>query len=399
MIFDFKKQYDVAVAGAGIAGISAALAAARRGLKTVLIEKQFLIGGLATSGLVYIYLPLCDGNGTQLCYGIAEELLLKSLEYSPFVVNGKWSGKTPRRACRYDRYACDFSPAGFTLSLDELLAGAGVDLWLDTRVCAVQQAGDGKVTALEVENASGRGVIAASHFVDATGEATIIRRAGGRTFVPEYNYPTLWMIERAPGESLHYHFTDAIHMQAVAYTAEDDKLKSDPSSGKAATDFTRASWEIARNYYKSAYESGRSDRFNHYPLHLPAMPQLRKIARIGGLETLSDNSEWTHFDSSIGLYGDWRTAGKVYETPYGSLLPEKVRGVLACGRCMSADGDAWESFRVIPAAAMTGEAAGTAAALAVEKNCDSSELAPETVRAELRKNNFKFFFEEVGLAK
>ena len=93
------------------------------------------------------------------------------------------------------------------------------------------------------------------------------------------------------------------------------------------------------------------------------------------------------------------TAGKVYETPYGSLLPEKVRGVLACGRCMSADGDAWESFRVIPAAAMTGEAAGTAAALAVEKNCDSSELAPETVRAELRKNNFKFFFEEVGLAK
>ena len=67
-------KYDIAVAGAGIAGIAAALAAARRGHKVALLEKQTIIGGLATSGLVYIYLPLCDGNNTQVTFGISEEI-------------------------------------------------------------------------------------------------------------------------------------------------------------------------------------------------------------------------------------------------------------------------------------------------------------------------------------
>ena len=66
---------DVLVCGGGFAGISAALAAARQGKKVILLEKQFMLGGLGTSGLVTIYLPLCDGVGKQVSFGIAEELL------------------------------------------------------------------------------------------------------------------------------------------------------------------------------------------------------------------------------------------------------------------------------------------------------------------------------------
>ena len=69
------SEYDVAVCGGGFAGISAALAAARMGKRTALFEKQYLLGGLGTAGLVTIYLPLCDGKGTQVSFGIAEELL------------------------------------------------------------------------------------------------------------------------------------------------------------------------------------------------------------------------------------------------------------------------------------------------------------------------------------
>ena len=65
---------DVAVAGGGVAGIAAALSAARAGAKVALIERGFTLGGLATAGLVTIYLPLCDGKGRQVSFSLAEEL-------------------------------------------------------------------------------------------------------------------------------------------------------------------------------------------------------------------------------------------------------------------------------------------------------------------------------------
>ena len=71
---------DVAVVGGGIAGVSAALAAARHGKKVLLLERMFSLGGLATLGLVTIYLPLCDGNGRQVSFGIAEELFRLSIQ-------------------------------------------------------------------------------------------------------------------------------------------------------------------------------------------------------------------------------------------------------------------------------------------------------------------------------
>ena len=71
---DFKVNCDVAVIGGGIAGVAAAVQAARSGKKTILVEKTILLGGLATSGLVYIYLPLCDGFGHQVTFGLSEEL-------------------------------------------------------------------------------------------------------------------------------------------------------------------------------------------------------------------------------------------------------------------------------------------------------------------------------------
>ena len=73
---------DVIVAGGGIAGIAAALSARRAGAERVLlIEREFTLGGLATLGLITIYLPLCDGRGRQVSFGIAEELLRLSVSH------------------------------------------------------------------------------------------------------------------------------------------------------------------------------------------------------------------------------------------------------------------------------------------------------------------------------
>ena len=129
------KKYDVAVCGAGIAGIAAAIAAARRGMRVVLIEKQCIIGGLATSGLINIYLPLCDGYGHQTSGGLNEEMIRRCVEYGPFDLPDNWGGpaggNTGVTITAAKRFRCGFSPAGFTLTLDKMLKEADVDLWLD----------------------------------------------------------------------------------------------------------------------------------------------------------------------------------------------------------------------------------------------------------------------------
>ena len=127
---DFTVSYDVAVVGGGVAGIAAAIQSARSGKKTVLIEKTILLGGLATSGLVYIYLPLCDGNGHQATHGICEELLRNSIQYGPGEIPENW--RQEKNAPERKRLMCRFSPASFMLSLEELLRRENVDIWYDT---------------------------------------------------------------------------------------------------------------------------------------------------------------------------------------------------------------------------------------------------------------------------
>jgi hypothetical protein len=387
---DFEKSYDVVVVGSGVAGVAAALAAARRGKSVALIEKQSLIGGLATSGLVYVYLPLCDGNGRQILFSIPEELLKLSLRYSPFDLSDAWGGKV---GAGFPRYMCHFSPAGLTIAMDGALREAGVEVWLDTLVCTAETH-DGKVTAIEVENVSGRGRIGASCFVDATGDATIVRRAGGEVVTCE-NYKTPWVMESSP-DTRQYPLIGSVHIKVFGAWKE-EFLAGCGLEGKNVTAFTRDTWQTLRDYYDRSYAEGFSDRYELFPVHLPAMPQFRKIARIKGRSTLYDNQHDTHFADSIGLYADWRKSGHVWETPYGTLLPDGVRGVLAAGRCISTDGDAWEVYRVIPAAVMTGEAAGTAAALAVENQCAPDELDAAQVQDALRANHVKIHLDEVGL--
>ena len=75
------EECDVLVAGGGIAGIAAALAAARAGAKVTMIERSWILGGLATSGLIAIYLPIDDGMGHQVSFGICQELFMLSIKH------------------------------------------------------------------------------------------------------------------------------------------------------------------------------------------------------------------------------------------------------------------------------------------------------------------------------
>ncbi|MBE6384411.1 MAG: FAD-dependent oxidoreductase [Lentisphaerae bacterium] len=394
MLMKDSLKFDVVIAGAGIAGISAAVAAARLGMKTALVEKQTLIGGLATSGLILVYLPLCDGKGTQVTFGIAEELLLRSLNYGPFELPEQWGGPKGYNP-EEKRFKCYFNPAGFILELDKFLLEAGVELFLDTMIVAAETDETQRLRKVQAANSSGIFDIEGNCFIDTTGDASLIRRAGG-AYETGINYISPWWMENAPGAAERYHFINDLHIQPTGPIVNYPQIDK-PESGKSATHFTRSAWQIIREHYDKKYSGDPDGRHKHFPIHLPAMPQFRKIACAKTLFMLDDDMYGRHFEDSIGLYADWRKCGFVWETPYRSLLPETINGVLAAGRCMGARGDAWETFRVIPAAAMTGEAAGAAAALSVQNNCDPKDLNIEDLRAHLRENHFRFHLEECGL--
>lgn len=368
----YEKNYDVVVCGAGVAGVAAAIAAARQGAKTAIIEKQCLLGGLATSGLIYIYLPLCDGNGKQLAFGLAEEMLKRCVEYGPFDVPEQWGGPIGGNPgcseARKHRYACCFSPAGFTLTLDKMLEEAGVDLWLDTLISDVYKDGN-KVVAVETVNFSGKVRIAGKCFVDATGSASIAKLAGAKV-ISENNYVTPWILEMASDPSF-FHFTESLHVRTWGKLTEEFEVKP-PYDGKSITDFIRQSWRQMRTYYD---QFDIKERKSNYPVHLAAMPQLRKIAYIDAVYNMSKDDYGRDFEHVIGTAANWYHPDAGWNAPYESLVPKELDGLLAAGRCIGASGYAWEIFRVIPAAVLTGEAAGTAAALCVN-NCISPRKLP-----------------------
>ena len=385
-----EVNYDVVVCGAGVAGVAAAVAAARAGAKTAIIEKQCLLGGLATSGLIYIYLPLCDGYGNQVIYGLAEEMLKHCVEYGPFDVPEKWGGPHGGNpGCtetKNVRYACCFSPAGFSLTLDKMLAEAGVDLWLDTVMIEVGKKGNA-VSSVMVYNASGKVEIAGKCFVDATGGAYAVQLAGGKIHRTE-NRITPWVMEMAEDPSF-FHFTGDLHIQCAWKSFAGGSLESsagapvcaDCSSGKAVTDFVRQAWQLIRRRYDSDPIPGAKRKT--YPVHLPTMPQLRKIGCIDALKILKDEDRDMRFEDSIGLAGDWRKPAPVWDTPYRALVPRDVENILAAGRCIGTLEDAWEVYRVIPVAAMTGEAAGVAAALCARQEVIPSRLEFKTLQKTL----------------
>ena len=116
---------DVLVVGGGVAGIASALSATREGKSVMLIERSFMLGGLATAGLITIYLPICDGYGHQVCYGIAEELLKLSISIEKPMTRGmvNWvlNNDSELRNENTPRYQVDFNPYLFAISAEQLL--------------------------------------------------------------------------------------------------------------------------------------------------------------------------------------------------------------------------------------------------------------------------------------
>ena len=378
-----KEKYDVVVCGGGIAGTAAALAAARQGCKVLLAEKQTIIGGLATAGLIYIYLPVSDERGRVVAGGITAELLRRCPAYSPFDFPPRWGGPPEGDpGCDARRCECCFSPAGFALTLEKMLRESEVDLRLETTLTDAVCDASGRVVSVELFCGAEHSTVSADCFVDASGGAYLLRLAGAPVFA-ELNYHNPWSMEMAPGAVGNYYLTGGLQVKVMRAPEEFEPMKQVLSADEI-NEFLRRQYIAIRRRYD---ELPPDERKKIYPVHLPTMPQLRKIARIKGKTPILPGEAGAVKADSVGVAADWRSVSRpAWETPYGALLPETVRGILAAGRCIDVSGDAWEVFRVIPAAAMTGEAAGTAAAMASERGIDPAALPVADLQKELQRN-------------
>jgi hypothetical protein len=121
------------------------------------------------------------------------------------------------------------------------------------------------------------------------------------------------------------------------------------------------------------------------------MIQFRKIRRIAGYETFT-GQDGKHREDSIGASGDFRKPGRHYEMPLGIIFNKDFPNLLSAGRIVSADEEGWEITRVIPTAALTGQAAGIAASLMIRQKKPAVELEVTHVQRILEDRGVRLHF-------
>lgn len=379
------KSCDVLVCGGGFAGISAALAAARQGKKVILLEKQFMLGGLGTAGLITIYLPLCDGMGRQVSFGIAEELLRASISMGAearYPANWLDSSDPAKRTNQDPRFQVRYNAQLCAIAMEQLLIKEGVEILYGTYAVAAHKQGD-KIDAVMVENKSGRQAITVRSVVDATGDCDIAKFADAPTEqFQQGNILAAW-----------YYFIGKSGYQlrqlGVSDTPDEERTANYKEKNLIHKRFTGLDGaelsEMVQLSHKEALQDilkKRQDDPDLLPVTIPTIPQIRMTRRIAGAYTLNASEVHKYFEDSIGMVSDWRKRGPVFEVPFRTLYSPAVKNLITAGRCTSVTDAMWDVMRVIPCCAVTGQAAGTAAAM----TDDFTSLDITQLQEELKKS-------------
>lgn len=380
-----RYEYDVCITGGGIAGVAAACAAARSGAKTILIEKGWMLGGLGTAGLVTIYLPICDGMGNQVSFGLAEELLRLSVKYGHEGTLPKhWfeeeNSENKKMRANGSRFMTQYNPQLYAILLEQLLVNEGVKILYGTSVCSAVKS-ENKITELIIESKSGREAISAKSFVDASGDADICHFTGEKTATfAQGNVLAAWYYSLGSEYTLNQlGFCDVPDEHKSAANNENflSKRRFCGLDGEELSDMTIMSHEkILEDVLKKE---------NTVPITIPTTPQIRMTRRLAGLYTMSESDDGKLFDDSVGTFSNWKVRGPVYHLPFAALIGGTVDNLICAGRCISANDTMWDVTRVIPVCAVSGEAAGTAAAM----SCNFQKIDIKKLQNELKRKGVK----------
>lgn len=374
-----KSKYDCIIIGGGVAGVAASLRLKREGLSVLLVEKQCLLGGLATSGLINWYEPLCDGKGKHLIKGISEELLILASEYgSSFDKN--WISKKTGTG----RYATFFDHNIFAVALTNLLVDMGVDISFDTLFTDVVIS-DNKITAVKVETIDGTHYIDTSFVVDASGTGQVFSLCD-ISLNQGKNYLSFYVHKAGDISSNQYLRTWEIHGSNMVGGGQPNDV--DLLVGDKVEDIN--SYII--NSHKIFYNDIKKDNKRIDITAIPHMPQFRMIRSIVGEEILTSNNLNMFNINSVGVFGYFAEPGNYFELPYGSLYNKKIGNLFAVGRIISSLDKGWDAIRVIPVAALSGDVVGIAIYLANKNHCLNYQIDINELQKEIIKRNIKIHY-------
>lgn len=400
MIYEKGKQLpvildcDVLVCGGGIAGIAAAIAAARNGAKVTLLEREYALGGLATLGLITIYLPMCDGLGHQAEYGLVEELLRLSIkhgaekDYTELFFNPH--SEEERR--KGPRMTVQFNPELFALEAEKLLLNLGVNIQYGTLVCGVSKKEGNLIDTVIVENKSERCAIRCKSVIDATGDSYVINYSGAnQALYGGDNGLASWYYYLSEGQlNLRmYGLSDVMPGKNQSSNSEDNEIDtviegSRRYRGLDGLELSQMITDGHQHMLADMLKHKEKDK-NFAPTTMSTIPLLRMTRRIAGEYEMDDTEIRVTMPDSVGTFCDWRKRGPVYELPFRCLYSASVPNLLAAGRNISVTDAMWDITRVIPVCAVTGEAAGTAAAMGDDfTKLDVSALQKQLVKQGVR---------------
>ena len=421
-------EYDVAVLGGGPAGIAAAVAASRAGRRTLLIERYGFLGGMGTAAGVTNFCGLhanVHGEMRRLVRGIASDLLdridrLGGLN-APHLILGKILAQA-------------YDTAAYKIAADDLLAHHKVDLLFHALGAGVVMQDERHVDALMVETKAGRQAVRANVFIDCSGDGDLAAWAGapfevgdadGHMLYPSMMFRLNGIDPQKAGEA--WRTIPALMDKAEAagthkFPRKGAIVRPQKSGIEWRVNFTQVARrdgkaingvepdDLTRGEIDGRRQAIEAFQFlrtvpgfeKSYIVDLPPQLGIRETRRVVGGYRLSgeDVLGCASFEDSVGVNGwpmESHVAGDVVfefppipqsrgfnELPYRMLVPERIDNLLVAGRCASMTHEGQSAARVSGACFAMGEAAGTAAALALSGNTIPRDIAVEKLQQQLK---------------
>jgi len=413
-------QADVVVVGGGPAGMSAAIAAARGGAKVTLLERYNHLGGLASGGMVLVLDDMWDSHQKEISVrGICMTMIerMARLKLAAFPREHEW-GSLPADYRRWARwgtfdfhshttpypicFAAAFDPEGWKRVALEWVNELGIELRLHSWFSRALVA-DGRINGVICETKAGREAILGDIVIDATGDLDVAASAGAPFNNGRYIMTTVFRLGGVD--------TDAAERfefeEPAAFAAIDKEAKKIIGGswaywwlktplpgvvwcncphiagldGLKVEDLTLAEVQGRRHIAALlGYVRGHMPGFERaYVVDVAPQTGVRQTRLLDGdyVVTREDLAQRVRFADTVAR-------GRDYTTPYRAMLPRNVENLLVAGRHYSATSTAQKMSREIPPCMAMGEAAGMAAALAIETGVRVRDIDVKTLQQRLR---------------